>query len=246
MTPGNLGSGRGAAGGSESAAEAFSRIEASVDAGDTDLSALGFWRLLATVKVDPALAGRWAETAGRIDRKAFEAGVRFRVPVWLGNGLLTLGTLGGTLAVALALATPSPTAAGLWLLVAAGVWSVTVHDLAHWLVGRAVGIRFVAYFVGWRPLPPRPGLKIDYASYLRARPRGRAWMHASGAIATKLAAVAPIVFVPASGAPGWAVLAMLAFGAFAVATDLLFSFRLSDWKKVRRELRVARNQVSNP
>ena len=225
--------------------EAFARIEAAVADGDTDLRSLGFWRLLATVKADAALSVRWADAAGRIDRAAFEAGVRFRLPVWLGNGLLALGTLAGALAVVLALATRSPVSAGVWLLVAAGVWSVTLHDLAHWLVGRVVGIRFIAYFVGWRPPPPRPGLKTDYASYLRASARGRAWMHASGAIATKLATLAPLVFVPASEAPGWTVGALLGFGAFAVTTDLLFSFRLSDWKKVRRELRIARLQASN-
>ncbi|MBI2237536.1 MAG: hypothetical protein HYU54_03295, partial [Actinobacteria bacterium] len=36
--------------------DAFARIEAAVDAGETDLRALGFWRLLAKVKVDPMLS----------------------------------------------------------------------------------------------------------------------------------------------------------------------------------------------
>ncbi len=51
----------------------FERIEAAVDAGQADLRALGFWRLLARVKADQVLAHHWAEQAGRIDRKAFEA-----------------------------------------------------------------------------------------------------------------------------------------------------------------------------
>lgn len=232
------------AGGGETDRAAFERIEASVDAGDTDLRALGFWSLLAGVKSDPARSRRWAEDAGRIDRKAFEARVRPRFPVRLGNALLLVGTVVGAVAIAFALTTSSEVPAGLALLFAGGVWSVTWHDLAHWFVGRIVGIRFTSYFIGG-PFPPRPGLKTDYATYLRAAPGARAWMHASGAIATKLAPFAALAFWPATDAPAWAAWALLGFGAFAVTTDLLFSFRLGDWKKVRREFRIARLQASN-
>ena len=72
----------------------FERIEAAVDAGQTDLRALGFWRLLAKVKADPVLAHHWAEQAGRIDRKAFEARALLLVPVWFGNALLLVGMVG--------------------------------------------------------------------------------------------------------------------------------------------------------
>ena len=141
----------------------FERIEAAVDEGETDLRALGFWRLLAKVKADPVLAHHWAEQAGRIDRKVFEARALLRVPVWLGNALLLVGTLAGAVAVAIALTTDSETLAGLALVFAALDWSTTFHIPAHWLVGRAVGIRFLAYYL--RDLmPPFPGLKIGRAS----------------------------------------------------------------------------------
>ena len=68
-------------------------------------------------------------------------------------------------------------------LLAGGAWSVSLHCPAHWLAGRVAGIRFTSYFFGG-PFPPRPGLKTDYATYLRADPAARAWMHASGAIVT--------------------------------------------------------------
>ena len=154
----------------------FARIEAAVDAGQTDLRALGFWRLLAKVKADPVLAHHWAEQAGRIDRKAFEARALLLVPVWFGNALLLVGTLAGAFAVAIALTTDSQTLAGLALVFAALDWSATFHAPAHWLVGRAVGMRFIAYFI--RDLiPPFPGVKIDYATYLRVpRRRGRGCM----------------------------------------------------------------------
>lgn len=224
--------------------EAFERIEAAVDAGQTDLRSLGFWRLLATVKADPALSSRWAEVAGRIDRKAFEARVRWRLPVWVGNALLLAGTAVGGAAVGLAVRSDSEVAAGLALLFAAGTWSLTWHDLAHWAAGRFAGITFTWYFLGAR-FPPSPGLKIDYATYLRAPAATRAWMHASGAIATKLASFAALAFWPATEAPAWAAWGLAVLGLLQIVTDVVFSVRSSDWKKVRRELRLARRQAAS-
>ena len=221
---------------------AFDRIEAAVDAGETDLGALGFWRLLARVKADRALSAHWAEQAGRIDRKAFEAGVRIRVPVWFGSSLLVGATLVGVVAIVIALRTEDETLAGLALVFAALDWSAAPHSLAHWLVGRMTGIRFTCYFL--RPLPPLPGIKIDYRSYLLASPEGRAWMHASGAIASKLGPLLALAFWPASVAPTWAAWFIVGYWALIIATDVFISTRRSDWKRVRRELRVARRQAS--
>jgi len=223
----------------------FDRIEAAVDAGQTDLRALGFWRLLAKVKADPVLAHHWAEQAGRIDRKVFEARALVRVPVWFGNGVLLVGTLAGAVAVAIALRTESETLAGLALVFAALDWSATFHIPAHWLVGRAVGMRFLAYYL--RDLmPPFPGLKIDYATYLRVAPETRAWMHASGAIASKIAPLLALAFWPASDAPGWAAWAIAGYEVLIIGTDVFISTRTSDWKRFRREMRIARIQAANP
>ena len=222
----------------------FDRIEAEVDAGQTDLRALGFWRLLAKVKADPVLAHHWAEQAGRIDRKVFEARALLRVPVWLGNALLLVGTLAGAVAVAIALTTESRGLAGLALLFAALDWSATFHTPTHWLVGRMIGIRFVAYHLP-KLVPPFPGLKIDYATYLGVAPEARAWMHASGAIASKIAPFLALAFWPASDAPGWAAWAIAGYGALTIGTDVFISTRTSDWKRFRREMRIARIQAAN-
>jgi hypothetical protein len=221
---------------------AFDRIEAAVDAGETDLGRLGFWRLLAKVKTDPALSSHWAEQAGRIDRKAFEAAVRIRAPVWAGNALLLGATLLGVVAVALAVGTEDETLAAWALVFAALDWSAAPHSLAHWLVGGITGIRFTCYFL--RPMPPFPGIKIDYRSYLLASPEGRAWMHASGAIASKLGPLVALAFWPASVAPSWAAWAIVGYELLIIATDVFISTHRSDWKRVRRELRVARRQAS--
>jgi len=223
--------------------EAFPRIEAAVDAGDTDLSRLGFWKLLRTVKADPALSSRWAEQAGRIDRKAFEARMRSRFSVAFGNAVLTAGAIFGGAGVVLAIRTPNRLVAGLALIFAAVAWSVSLHDLAHWAVGRTVGIRFTCYFLGG-PFPPRPGLKTDYATYLRTAPDKRAWMHASGALATKIAPFVALAFWWMTEAPGWSAWVVLAIGLFQIGTDILFSTKSSDWKKVKRERAVARAQLA--
>ncbi|MFB3737697.1 MAG: hypothetical protein ACE14W_01880 [Candidatus Velamenicoccus archaeovorus] len=223
--------------------DAFARIEAAVEGGDTDLSRLGFWRLLREIKVDPMLSEHWADVVGRIDGKAFERAVRPRFPVWFGNAVLVLGTLVGAAAVVLAMRTSSEVLAGLALVAAGLIWSLSLHDLAHWLVGRAVGIRFTSYFFGG-PFPPRPGMKTDYATYLRTPPGGRAWMHASGALATKVAPFVALAFRWATEAPAWAAWILVGYGLLQIVTDVLFSTRSSDWKKVRRERAVARARAA--
>jgi hypothetical protein len=234
--------------------EAFARIERAVETGDTDLGRLGFWSLVDQVKLEARLAHHWADVVGRIDRKAFEARVRPRFPVWLGNLLLFSGTviLAALVPVALALAEgfdePRPGWAGLLILVAGGGLAVTVHDPAHWVAGRLAHIRFLGYFLDG-PFLIQPGLKAEYASYLRATARGRAIMHAAGALATKAAPFA--VFAPVyirharldyALLPSWSLWALLAFGALQIVTDIVWSTKASDWKKVRRELRIARAQ----
>ena len=218
---------------------AFARIRGSVEAGDADLSRLGFWRLLKHVKADRRLSERWADAAGDIDRRAFEARVKLRFPVWFGNLVLVVGTVFGVAAAVIAVHASDRTVAGVALVVAGGIWVVSLHCLAHWVVGRAVGIRFTSYFFGG-PSPPRPGLKTDYATYLRAEPGARAWMHASGALASKVAPFIALGFFPASNAPPWAAWVLLGIGVLTIITDVVFSRTSSDWKKVIRERRIAR------
>ena len=218
----------------------LARIEAALEAGPSDLRSLGFWAVVARVKADPELAASFADRIGAIDGRAFRQGVRLRAPVWAGNLILLAGAVAGCAAVAFALrASTGSFWAGIALIVAAGVWAVSFHCPAHWLVGRLVGIRFTDYFLGGPP-PPRPGLKTDYGTYIRTPPAARAWMHASGAIATKLAPFLALVFWPASGAPWWSAAALAGLGLVQIATDLLFSVKSSDWKKFRREMAVAR------
>ena len=151
------------------------------------------------------------------------------------------GTAVGAGAIVFALRTTDRTLAGVALVASAAILTTSLHDLAHWLIGRLVGIRFTSYYIGG-PIPPSPGIKTDYATYLRTPPEERALMHASGAVASKLAPFVSLAFWPASGAPAWAAWAIAAIGVGQIVTDVLFSTKSSDWKKVRRERNVARAQ----
>lgn len=210
--------------------------------------------MLRRIKVDPALSAHWAEIAGRIDRKAFESRTRFRLPVWFGTivfvleGLVCAALVPVALAIARRSATPEPFLSGVLLVAAAEGLAVSVHELAHYVVGRMSRIGFHAYFIGG-PLKITPGLKIDYETYLKATPGSRATMHAAGALASKVAPFVVFVaaYVPHARAgydllPAWSLWAVLGLGVLQIVTDIVWSRKYSDWKKVGRELRVAQAQ----
>ena len=199
---------------------------------------LGFWRAVGAVKRDRTLVDRYASRIARIDRETFRRRVRLVFPVSRGVIALDVGLFGGLLVLALAIGPPHPWQEIL-VLVGMGAIDVAVHGLAHLAVGTFAGIDFTDWFFDL-PRRPQPGFKIDYASYLRASPRQRAWMHAAGAIATKLVPFLVTPYAIAIGADTWAVALLLLFGVVQIVSDLVYSVRASDWKKFRREMRLAR------
>jgi hypothetical protein len=201
------------------------------------LAGTGFWPAVARLRANSVLAIRYADRVADIDRRAFEAGVRTRLPIGPGLALLVTGTLAGIAGLFVA-ARLDYVPQAIVILISFGLLVVSTHSLAHYVVGRAVGIRFTHVFISGSP--PEPGVKTDYATYLRTAPRARALMHASGAVVTKLLpfALVPVVF--AMGAwPGDAWI-LLGVGVLIIVTDIFVSTKVSDWKKVRRELRAGR------
>ena len=203
-----------------------------------DLRALGFWRAVAHVKRDEALRYRYTDRIARIDREAFRRRVRLRTGADVGAVVLWLGAAIGLLILGAAAVFDHPLRE-IGVLVGLGALLVTTHDLGHLLAGAITGIRFTDWFVDL-PRKPQPGLKTDYASYLRASPRQRAWMHASGAIVSKIVPFAVVPYALAIHCDTWAVVALVAVGVVSIVTDVLFSVRASDWKRFRREMRLAR------
>jgi hypothetical protein len=215
------------------------RIEAAVASGDTDLSRLGFWKVIRSIKLDRVATVELAEQAGRIDTAAFRARVRLRTRAWVGVVAMLLLTALGFVGIWLA-EEWTGTWAGLALVATGAAWSVGWHLPAHAVVGWLAGIRYTDAFLGGPP-PPRPGIKTDYATYLRAEPSMRAWFHASGAIATKLAPFAALAFWAGSNAPAWAAWALVALGVVQIVTDITLSTKSGDWKKFARERQIGRD-----
>ncbi|MDP8959083.1 MAG: hypothetical protein M3N51_07780 [Actinomycetota bacterium] len=200
-----------------------------------ELGELGFWKAVGEVKRRPEWVEEYADRIGALDRRAFEQRVSLTFSPPVGNAILSLGALAGLVLVWGAGRARSPWNV-LLLLGGAGALLGSTHGLAHVLVGKVVGIRFTHWFLDG-PTRLQPGAKIDYASYLRTPPRSRAVMHASGAVVTK---VVPFLLLPTARAPRWVTRALAAVGLGQIVTDLTFSVRLSDWKRFRREMRVAR------
>lgn len=223
----------------ESMERALDRAEAAVALGQP-LDGTGFWKAVGAARKDFALADKYAGRIAAVDRKAFENGVRLRVPAGVGTALLAGATGAGAAALVLAESIDSRFLRSVVFLGALGALEVGTHSLAHWAVGRAMGMRFTYYFLGGPP-PPRPGAKLDYATYLRVPPARRAVMHASGAVVTK---IVPFALIPAARSldlPAWVTYLLVVLGIGQIVTDVLLSAKSSDWKKVKRELRAAKS-----
>jgi hypothetical protein len=222
-----------------------SEIEAILDSceralsasGRVDLRSRGFWRAVTAVKRRPEWVEHYADRIGAIDRAAFERAFQPTFPLGIGTAVLGLGALAGLVLVGSASAAPRRSR-GLLALAGCGLLLGTTHDLAHLLVGWLVGIRFSHWFLDG-PTRLQPGLKVDYASYLRTPAIARAWMHAAGALVTKIVPLLVLGLTARARLPFWAVATLLGIGAVQVTTDLLFSVRQSDWKRFGREWRVA-------
>lgn len=205
-------------------------IDATLDAAERALSdgrglkGTGFWKVVALLRKDRLLAARYAKRVASIDRRAFEAAVRLRVPAWLGTLLLSMGACVGVIGITFS----QP----LIFMAGFGALLLSTHSLTHWMVGRLVGIRFTHYFLGGPP-PPRPGAKTDYETYLISTPLRRALMHGSGAVVTK---VLPFALVPIAPRQ-WIFVLLVVVGVAQIVTDIAFSTKTSDWMKVIRELR---------
>jgi hypothetical protein len=216
---------------------ALEKAEASVEAG-SGLAGTGFWKAVGAVKRDPSLVEEFADRTAVIDRRAFEQWAFFTIPAAIGTALAVLGTIAGLVIIFFAYYVDDPWS-WMLLLLGTGITLVTTHGLGHLVVGSLTGMRFTHWFIG-KISQPQPGVKVDYATYLRAPATSRAWMHAAGAIVTKtipFLALGPALVIPA---PGW-VTALLIIGAIAmIVTDIAWSTKSSDWKKFKREMGYVR------
>jgi len=220
------------------------QIDAALDAAEaspTRLAGTGYWAVVASVKRDRSLVETYADRIGVIDQRWFESVVPLQLPLWLGTVLALAGTAIGLVLVGFAYGLDDPWNGIVFLAGTAGLLTAT-HGLGHLAVGSLFGIRFTGWFAFFRR--PQPGVKTEYASYLRAPARHRAWMHASGAVVTK---AIPFLLIPSAliaGVPWWTVAFLVAVGIGQLFTDARWSTKVSDWSKYRREMAIAREYDS--
>ncbi len=217
--------------------ERLDRAEAALAAGE-DLSGTGFWAAVRAVKQDPDLAGRYADRIAAIDTRAHRQWAMLVIPLGLGTTIAVV-VLGAGLCLVWWSYSLTGTGAVVAFLAGSGVLVGGSHAPAHLVVGRLLGIRFEYWFVG-SVARPQPGVKVDYSSYLRSTPRRRAWMHASGALVTKLVPFLLIGAAVAANLPGWVAWVLAGVGLLMVVIDVVWSTKSSDWKRFRREMRFAR------
>jgi len=213
-----------------SSAEAASNLEGS-------LVGTGFWPAVAKVKTDGELIDRYADRIAEIDQRSFRNWALVVVPVGAGTILMLLAPVAGLVLVGFSYNLTDLVAVFV-LYLGFGILLMSTHGLAHLVVGRVFGIRFTSWFIGAIGRP-QPGVKVDYVSYLKTAPDRRAWMHASGAIVTKIVPFALMGAAVAADLPLWAVWGLAAIGAVSVITDVVWSTKKSDWKKFRREMKFA-------
>lgn len=212
---------------------ALDAAEVAVSGGDS-LDGTGFWKAVAAIKSSPELAPRFADRVAAIDNDAFRAWALLVLPFGVGTVLALAVTAIGIAAVVLGFVLDEP-ADWIAFLIGSGILIVATHSLGHLVAGRLMGIRFNHWFVG-TVRRPQPGLKVDYSSYLRTPARRRAWMHAAGALLTKVVAIGLVVIALTAGLPAWVVWSLAAVAAGAILTDIVWSTRSSDWKRFRREM----------
>lgn len=218
---------------SEEVAETLADADAALDRGE-GLDGTGFWKAVTGAKRDPALVEQFADRIGDIDRRAFERWALVTVPAPVGTAVMIAGTAVGLALVWVAYGSDRPLN-GVMLLAGMLVTLVTTHGLGHLVVAAVGGMRVTHWFIG-TVTRPQPGVKIDYATYLRANAAARARMHAAGAVVTKLV---PFLALPPAlvmDAPSWTVWALVVLGVGQILTDVLWSTKSSDWKKYRREM----------
>ncbi|HEX5417133.1 MAG TPA: hypothetical protein VFZ25_15825 [Chloroflexota bacterium] len=207
-----------------------------------DLRALGYRRAVRAVRRHPAWVEQFADSIGEIDRAVFLRRVQPVFPVPLGAALLATGTALGIGLTALSFDV-SPKWRGLTLLAGVGALLGSTHGLTHFLVGKLQGMSFVGWYLNG-PIKVEPTLKIDQASYLKTPPEQRAWMHASGALVTKLIPFFGLAVGSAVRAPGWAKALLGILGVVQLITDAFVSTKIGDWSRFQREMRLARRLTS--
>jgi hypothetical protein len=173
-----------------------------------------------------------------------------RLSILQGNCLQTGGILVAVLASRMSQTTGSTATSVLAMLMAWVLLYFSSHAIAHWLVGRVVGIRFLLYTIGGTSNPeawpvglrwifehlPFFGVQTDKLSMQNASPQARALMWASGVTSSAIIPALSALVAWRSRVPysGWFCLFAVFWSLGTLASN--WTSRTGDYSKARRAL----------
>ena len=175
-----------------------------------------------------------------------------RVPIIAGNAIQIAGVAAACAALALARSAHSkPAAIAATMMIAA--WTLLYffcHGIAHWAVGRLLGIRFAFYTVGGTGNPegypagmrwvfehlPFFGVQTEKASMQKASPMAKAIMWSAGVTSSAVVPTLGAICAWKAGVPGSK--PFLIFAVFWAIGTLASNWRsrTGDYSKARRAL----------
>ena len=174
-----------------------------------------------------------------------------RLSIAVGNTLQTCGILAACFALRASRSTHSIAIAVITMLLAWVLLYFCSHAIAHWLVGRAVGIRFLYYTVGGTGNPegwppglrwifehlPFFGVQTEKLSMQNVSPAARAIMWSAGVTSSAVIPTLSAFLAWRSGVPwsGWFFLFAVGWALATLASN--WTSRTGDYSKARRALR---------
>jgi hypothetical protein len=176
-----------------------------------------------------------------------------RLSIVAGNAVQTGGLLVAGLALRVSQSGHSLATAVITMLLAWVLLYFSCHAIAHWLVGRVVGIRFLHYTVGGTSNPegwppglrwifehfPFFGVQTDKVSMQKVGPKARAVMWAAGVTSSATTPTLAVFWAWRSGVPGSG--AFFLFAIFWALGTLASNWtsRTGDFSKAKRALRYS-------
>jgi hypothetical protein len=178
-----------------------------------------------------------------------------RLSIAAGNLVQIGGLVGAYFALAAARSAQSTIVAVVAMLVSWVLLYFCCHAIAHWAVGRVLGIRFAFYTVGGTGNPegwpagvrwvfehlPFFGVQTEKASMQKASPMARAIMWSAGVTSSAVVPTLGALWALHAGVPGSKVFLLFALGWAAGTLASNWRSSAGDYSKARRALSSSRN-----
>ena len=173
-----------------------------------------------------------------------------RLSITSGNALQAGGILAAYCALRLSRSSHSPATALTSMLLAWALLYFSCHAIAHWLVGRVVGIRFLHYTVGGTGNPegwpvglrwifehlPFFGVQTEKVSMQNVSPKARALMWAAGVTSSAVVPTLAMFWAWRSHVPGSRLFFLFAVFWSCGTLASNWTSRTGDFSKAKRAL----------